>query len=666
MAEIDDPERIDALKATGLLDSDPDPTFDRFTVLGSRLLDAPVSLVSLVDDDRQFLKSARGLPDDVRETSLPVSFCKHVVTQEAPVVVGDAREDPRFADHPGITALDVVAYLGYPLSTPDGPVLGSFCVIDSEPRSWTEEDVDSVQKLAEAVMTEIELRRALGEVVEREEALRRSEEHYRRLLRTAPNGIFALDEEGRFVELNREGETLLGRPADDVMGMHFQEVLDPRDRGVAESAFDQLIRREQEMVELELAVVHPSGERRLLHLSASPIEDGFRGFQGVARDITERREQEKHHRRTERLASLGTLISGVAHELNNPLAAIRGFSQILLEDVRDADEREMLETIAREADRSSQIVKELRLLARTVRSEPSEAVDVNDIVRHVLKVRSTECEEHDIQVKIDLAESLPPVRGVRARLEQVVMNLVVNAEQALTGIDRERNLIVRTRRGAGDVSISIFDNGPGIPPEELDRIFDPFFSTKEEQGTGLGLSLVHKIVTEHDGRIDVESEPDDGVLFTVHLPAAQDASPVDEPSAAPASADRRPLRVLVVEDEAPIRRVLDAMLTRMGHRVSQARDGEEALRILEETAEPYDLILSDLRMPGMSGGELRERVLEMDPAYTDRVAFVSGDVNAPEALRIIESSAAPFIEKPFEQRDLEELVEWVVDRSNGT
>ena len=665
MADIDDPERLEALRATGLLDSDPDPSFDRFTVLGSRLLDAPVSLVSLVEGDRQFFKSARGLPEDTRETSLSLSFCKHVVEEEGLLSVEDARKDPRFEDHPGIDALGVVAYLGYPLSTPGGQVLGSFCVIDSEPRSWSEEDRDSVRKLAEAVMTEVALRRALVQAAEREEVIRRSEEHYRRLLRTAPNGIFALDEEGRFVELNRVGEGLLGRPADDVMGMAFQEVVDPRDRAEAEAAFQKLMGGAEETVELELAVLRPSGERRRVHLTASPIEDGFRGVHGVARDVTERREEEEHHRRTERLASLGTLISGVAHELNNPLAAIRGFSQLLLDDVRDEEEREMLETIAREADRSSQIVKELRLLARTVRSEPSEAVDVNDILRHVVRVRSQECEDRDIRVKMDLAESLPPVPGVQARLEQVVMNLFVNAEQALAEVEHARNLIVRSRRGAGVVSISVYDNGPGIPPEELDRIFDPFYSTKDEQGTGLGLSLVHKIVTEHEGRIDVESEEGDGVLFTVQLPAVLDESEEDTASPAPGSDIQTSLRILVVEDEDPIRRVLDVMLSRMGHEVRQARDGEEALQIVRDAAQPFDLILSDLRMPGMGGAELRERVIDMDGEYADRVAFVSGDVNAPEALKIIEASEAVFLEKPFEQRDLEELVGRVVERSNG-
>ena len=201
------------------------------------------------------------------------------------------------------------------------------------------------------------------------------------------------------------------------------------------------------------------------------------------------------------------------------------------------------------------------------------------------------------------------------------------------------------------------------PAHELDRVFDPFFSTKEEEGTGLGLSLVHKIVEEHEGRIDVESEEGDGALFTIHLPRAGDDAP--DPSLPPSASDEvdRRLRILVVEDEAPIRRVLRLMLTRLGHDVAVASDGKEALTRVEEAIEPFDLVLSDLRMPGMGGVELRERLLELDGSYDDRIVFVSGDVNAPEVARIVEESEVPFIEKPFEQEELADLTKSFARRS---
>ncbi|HEV2146450.1 MAG TPA: ATP-binding protein [Longimicrobiaceae bacterium] len=231
--------------------------------------------------------------------------------------------------------------------------------------------------------------------------------------------------------------------------------------------------------------------------------------------------------RAERLASLGALVSGAAHELNNPLAAIKSFAQLLLLDERPAEDREALEAIEREAARAASIVADLRLAVRqTERSAGARTpVQLNEVVRQVLALRGYALQTHGVEVRDDLAGDLPLVLAVRGELEQVVLNLVLNAEHALAGHPGERRLEVRTRPGALGVSLHVVDSGPGIPEDHLERIFDPSWTTPEPgKGTGLGLGPVHGIVAEHGGTIRVHSEPGRGAAFTVELPRADGAA----------------------------------------------------------------------------------------------------------------------------------------------
>lgn len=374
------------------------------------------------------------------------------------------------------------------------------------------------------------------------------------------------------------------------------------------------------------------------------------------RDAQERARAESHLRRAERLASLGTLLSGVAHELNNPLAAIKSFAQLLLLDERPADDQEALEVIEREAARAAKIVSDLRLVARQARrgGEAREPVQLNDVVRHVLEMRGYTLQTHNVEVRDDLAPDLPPVLADRGELEQAVLHLVLNAEHSLAEHPGERRLTVRTRAGPSGVSLRVVDSGPGIPEEHLDRIFDPFWTTREPgKGTGLGLSMVHGIVAEHGGRIRVESEPGKGASFTIDLPGA--VPPLPGTDAAEEGAPRG-LRVLVVDDEPPIRRSLVRYLERRGHRVDEAADGREALvRIGAAEAAPYDVILADLRMPGLSGDRLLAELRARETGVEDRVVFITGDALSDETAAALAS--VPVIFKPFELEQVARALE---------
>jgi PAS domain S-box-containing protein len=485
-----------------------------------------------------------------------------------------------------------------------------------------------------------------------------AEAHYRHLFKNAPYGIYALDAEGRFTELNPAAERIAGVSSTELMGKHFSSVITAADHAIAQDGFDRVISGESDDIEFDERIRRPSGEERLVRVTESAIRAGDRiiGTHGIARDITDEERREKSLRRAERLASVGTLIGGVAHELNNPLHAVRSFAELMLLDARTPEDREMLDIVLREADRAAKVVSDLRLIARNTQGGDAErcGVDVNDVVRHVVKLRRYPMETGNIAIVEDLASDLPDVLADRSEIEQVVLNLVVNAEHALSEVaGGDRKLTLRTRRTPTGASIHVVDTGPGIPAIALDRIFDPFFTTKAPgEGTGLGLSLVHKIVQEHEGQIHVESEPGRGTSFRIDLPRARLPEPTTPEEESEPSIH---LRVLVVDDEPAIRLVSQRYLQRLGHTVETASDGELALRMLD--ADSFDVIVSDLRMPGLDGWDLLRRLRERADGLDRRIIFLTGDAATAQPGRIAAETGVPVLFKPIRLDELARAVE---------
>ena len=502
------------------------------------------------------------------------------------------------------------------------------------------------------------------DITERKEAqdrLAAAEAHYRLLVENAPYAIYALDAGGCFVELNPAGEKLLEREPGSLIGEHFSTVIAPESLEIATRGFEQVMAGEADHIEFDEWVVQASGGKRLVRVSESAMweNDEIVGTHGVGRDITGEYEKDRQLRRAERLASIGTLVGGVAHELNNPLQSIRSFTSLLLGESRTAEEREDLETIQREALRASQIVSNLRLLARQAQDEPvvRGPLDLNDVVRHVLKTRRYALETGNIQVAATLAEDLPPVLGDRGQLEQVVLNLVVNAEHAMEARP-DRRLEISTRTERDHVILVVGDSGGGIEAAHLEQVFDPFFTTKGPgEGTGLGLSLVYGIVMEHGGDVRIDSLHGRGTRLTVVLPRAPTTGPpaAEEVGAVPPT---DALRVLVVDDEPAIRTALARYLTRRrGHTVEEAEDGEAALEILSRNGADYDVIVSDLRMPGLGGDQLLMRLGALGRGLERRVVFLTGDAASSHAARILAAADAPVLYKPIELAEVADRIE---------
>jgi len=400
---------------------------------------------------------------------------------------------------------------------------------------------------------------------------------------------------------------------------------------------------------------------------------------------------------TERLAALGQLVSGIAHELNNPLTTIMGYAQLLsTRGSGDDSSREGLHHVYEEARRARRIVRNLLLFARDTRPERRPA-DLNEIVERTLALRSYELKVENITVELDLAPHLPHILADAHQLQQVVLNLIVNAEQAIREVNREErrpsegvpaaygepvgHIRIRTRVLSGDrLALEVSDDGPGISPETAARMFDPFFTTKlNGQGTGLGLSIAYGIVQEHGGEIYPEGPPSGqrGTTLVVELPAAGEASQllpmpeVGEPSQS-AGEDRpagrsvaagRGARILVVEDEPTVARLVADVLGEEGHQVDAILDSREGLR--HALSHPYDLLICDLKMPRLDGRAFYEALVSAGRPARQRMLFITGDTLGPRSLDFLSRNKLAYLGKPFLVEELKSIVKNVLESAGA-
>ena len=385
-------------------------------------------------------------------------------------------------------------------------------------------------------------------------------------------------------------------------------------------------------------------------------------IEALVRDVSERKRLEDQARdlyhqllQAEKLAALGQTISGVAHELNNPLATILTWAERLSQRPAaqlDDQTKRGLETILSESERAAKIVRNLLTFARK-RHTTRAMVDVNQIVRETLALRSYEQTLANITIIEALAAGLPLAFADPHQFQQVLLNLIINAEQAMLGANGRGTLILRSWHDLdGDaVILEVNDDGPGVPEDVQPRIFDPFFTTKEVgKGTGLGLTVAYAIIQEHGGRITVQSQPGEGASFFVALPGSDGpVKPVltREPIAANVGAGAV---VLVVEDEAALGAAVAEALVDAGFVVDRAGDGEEAMARVKVRI--YDLIVCDLKMPRVDGMMFYRALEREQPETARRILFVTGDVAGTEAERFLEETGCRWLAKPFRLRDL--------------
>ena len=380
----------------------------------------------------------------------------------------------------------------------------------------------------------------------------------------------------------------------------------------------------------------------------------------LVRDVSERKELDDQSRdlyqqllQAEKMAALGQTISGVAHELNNPLATILSWAERLTDKPLDNTTKRGVDVILGEADRAARIVRNLLTFARKRQSTRS-MIDLNQVVTETLTVRAYEHQLANVMVVTALASGLPQVFADAYQIQQVLLNLVINAEHAMLSANGRGSLVIRTWHDAQTdvVALEVSDDGPGVPVEMQTKIFDPFFTTKDVgKGTGLGLTVAYAIAQEHGGQIRVDSHPERGASFVVELPAGRNdatARPLRLP--APSMEAVRGASILLVEDEHALATAVGDALAEAGLDVHYAGDGEEALAHVRQRT--YDAIICDLKMPRVDGMTLYRAIASAAPALSRRIIFVTGDVADADAERFLEDTGCRWLAKPFRLTDL--------------
>ena len=366
---------------------------------------------------------------------------------------------------------------------------------------------------------------------------------------------------------------------------------------------------------------------------------------------------------SEKLSAIGKFVAGVAHELNNPLAAVVGFSEVLRKSTADAKDRQYSETIFKSALRCKRIVQSLLSFARREQSE-RKLVSLNNLVEMILEIVGYSLRTSNIEVVTQLEPNLPLVLADTSQIQQVLLNLINNAQEAIQAGGQGGRIQITTETRAPNIRITIQDNGVGIPREHLRRIFDPFFTTKEVgKGTGLGLSLCYGYIKEHCGTITPLSQLGKGATFLIELPIAEKTETPVELAAAPELEKPNPhegqgKRVLVIDDEKPILNLIHDDFELRGYEVEVAENGTTALNKLDKNH--FDLAFCDWKMPGLNGQQVYEQVRRTNPQFCQRIIFITGDVINDEMRHFLETEKRPCLTKPFTLSELHTTVETIL------
>jgi PAS domain S-box-containing protein len=507
---------------------------------------------------------------------------------------------------------------------------------------------------------------------EMERRLHRQQEFAGRLMDSFPDLVIALDADCRYTFVSPQIYEILGYRPEELIGQKMGDHMDAADRADVRAMFTDLIHKRLSEGQIEYRKQHKNGAWRVFRASARPLHDENGEIIGViasARDITDQQRLQQQLIQSERLAAMGQMIAGVAHELNNPLTAILGVTEMLRDQSPDEDARRQLDLAHRQARRAAHIVQSLLVFSRP--STPRKTLlHLPDLLQRTLQLHEHSLRSNQIHVDLVSRPDLPTVLGDSNQLTQVFLNLIVNAEQAIQEVRDHGTLRIRLGVVGDRVLITFQDDGVGIRREALPRIFDPFFTTKRPgRGTGLGLSICLAIIREHNGDISAQPLPDGGSVFTVSLPVCTQSVALAEPPAAPAAAPQvephvapggtlSQKKILVVDDEESILELVTDSLAARGCKVDTATSSEYAVEL--STRNPYDVILCDLNLLSktgklVSGFDLHDQIMEnLDARSGRRPAFIfmTGDLVDATISEQAGRSGSRFLQKPFRIAEL--------------
>ena len=561
-------------------------------------------------------------------------------------------------------------WLGVPLKTAQG-VIGVLSVQSyDDPHAFTPSDLRLLELAAPQIAAAIEHKRTV-------DALRESEELYRTLVATSPDAIMMMDLEGRIINASQRTAAMHGyKTATELLGKSAWELIVPEERAQAIENHRKILEGEGAQVS-EYTLLRKDGGRFIGEINAAPVRDAQGRLQAlisITRDVTERKRLEEQLRQAQKMEAIGRLAGGIAHDFNNLLTVINGYSQMLLSSLEaDSPLRPDLEAILHAGERAASLTRQLLAFSRRQVLEVR-VLDLNEIIRNMVKMLQRIIGE-DIALKLRLAEDLGKVKADPGQIEQAILNLAVNARDAMpnggeliletANVEFAEAISRHPELSPGRyVLLAVSDTGLGMSAEVKEHLFEPFFTTKGVgQGTGLGLATVYGIVKQSGGDISVYSEPGQGTTFKIYLPRIKEDSELRPASPATVQIPGGWETILVVEDNDELRQLAASVLRNLGYTVLEAPNGPEAIQLFQAQPEAIHLVLTDVVMPEMSGREMVERLRQTHPGL--RALYMSGYTDAAITRQGVLEPGAPFIQKPFGVEALAKKVREVLDGGKG-
>ena len=501
-----------------------------------------------------------------------------------------------------------------------------------------------------------------------EEKIKRSSLEWRTTFDSISDMISIQDRDFKVVRINKAYADALGMPVKEVIGKTCYDIMHCANAPIAGCPHEQTLKSgKQAVLEIE-----DKAKGTYSEIYTYPIFDEIGNITStvhIVHDVTARKKAELEARQlrdkaemSSRLASIGEMAAGIAHEINNPLTGVIGFSELLLErkDLPE-DTREELKIIYDGSQRVKEIIRRMLTFARQTKPQKND-INLNEVMENTLELRSYVLRTANIEIIKDFDPELPEVFGDPGQMQQVFLNLIVNAEYAMKKAPGRGKLTIKTERLKDCVRIFVQDDGPGLSPEAKIKLFQPFFTTKAPgEGTGLGLALSLGIVKEHSGSLRAESQPGQGATFVIELPITTGDKQVDVKETSPEiKVPAKKATVLVIDDEPSVRSLVHVMLAQNGHTVDESDSFDKALDQLAGRA--YDLIFLDVRMPGMSGTELYTEMTKRWPALVGQIIFITGDTSDQATREYLTQHKVPYLSKPFDHKKLEDMVALVLQK----
>jgi len=644
---------------------DPEDIIRRIVVEGKRLVKTSHCHLFLLDETQQKLVGSASTQADnisIHKVEINLSEPSVAITaliEKRVIAVQDIPREER-SHHELMHALRWRAAIFAPLLTKQQAIGVLVCSDDSKERSFTQEEILRAETLAHQAAIALENAR-LFQVVSR------SQKEWVTTFDAMQDCVSVHDTTGRVRRANLALARRLKTTPREIIGKCCSDLYTTEQTSLFPCHHTRALESGPVIIE-ESELPHMGG---LFQISVSPWYDKDNQLAGsihVAKDISNEKLLRQQLIQSEKLSAIGELISGIAHELNNPLTGVMGYSQ-LLQLRKDLDDRARgnLVKINNLALRCQKIVQNLLSFARKQKPE-RKLCDINEVLERTVELRSYELQVNNIETIWELDNRLPRTIADGHQLQQVFLNIITNAEQAMLDSHGRGKLTIRTRADSPSqtISVEITDDGPGIPEVYLTRIFDPFFTTKEVgKGTGLGLSLSYGIIKEHGGNIYARSKPGEGSTFVIELPII--ARLREEPSLAPELMPQalqfenlvRDRHILVVDDEKYILDFFVEVFQMFPMQVDTASNGRAAMEKMQLT--DYDLIITDFKMPQMSGKELFGWIKENQPRLAKRIIFVTGDTVSPETRSFFEETANRYLAKPFKIEEVKEVIQQTLE-----